>query len=468
MNSDNKNNEFIVSLIETLFIGYKNKNNLDCLGLTNDKKIKVMKNLCLNLNIEYNENHLSQAYINVLKEELQKIMINIELLHSYPNHPQRSKEWYDENEKLSASSISSVLRPELSTYNDLKFEKLGIQLKPFGLSPPIIHGVMFEQVSQILYETRNKVKVIEFGCIPHNKYDHIAASPDGVVWLDDIFNPDVNKNYTMEQISKFGRLLEIKNPYKRVINDMIPYKYQIQINVQQEVCKLYVCDYLETNYNFYDSIESMLDDTYDIQNDNISFSDFSDFSDGNSSEEEDINLFNSTNIKNPNIPWVNLGQNGQEKGLLIKFSNILTKDEFEEYKYVGVMMDINIPYSYDSNQTWKGEKIIEYEEKGMKIEEEYYWNVKVYDVKTVDFDKSTWDNVLKCSKTMWSEIIEERKLSNEDLINLYPSKLEIAQDSVNDGILEVNNSLPILELVKFRSRNIKKKSSNKQLIDYNF
>ena len=68
-------------------------------------------------------------------------------------------------------------------------------MKPFGFNDAIIHGVMFEQVSQVLYETRNKIKISEFGCIPHKDLSYIGASPDGVVIIPELLDFNQNKEY---------------------------------------------------------------------------------------------------------------------------------------------------------------------------------------------------------------------------------------------------------------------------------
>ena len=45
----------------------------------------------------------------------------------------------------------------------------------------IKRGVKYEEVITNIYEFRNKVKVFEYGCIPHPTIGHFGASPDGIV-----------------------------------------------------------------------------------------------------------------------------------------------------------------------------------------------------------------------------------------------------------------------------------------------
>ena len=462
---------------------YKINNNIHNLSyLTDINHILDMQKLSIKL--ENNNDNCKKKinvifknnYINYMTPYFKEINDNVEIMNSHPNHPQRSLEWFEaRNEKISASSIYKVMKPNSFSYNELKMEKLGIQLKPFGTSNPIMHGVMFEEVSQRLYETRNNVKVLEHGCIPHKIYDFIGASPDGVVYLDNILDSNVNCNYTLEQLSLHGRLLEIKNPYSRIINDTIPETYQYQINVQQEVCNLPVCDYLETNYTYYDNIDKFIEDVYDIQNDNISLSDIEE-------EGDNIDLFQNTDIQNKNIPWINIASDGKEKGYMIKFSNGNCKEYNEEYKYKGVLFDITSPYIKEHFEKWREEKVIEYQESGMEIEEEYFWKVKVYDIKTVWYDKKMWDNVLKNTKQIWSEITKERQMTDKELIKKYSDKLEIISnnadadadadtDNVRDADIDNVRNADKLDnsLLLFRKRNLKKKSKPKQqIITYDF
>lgn len=446
--------------------GYKETNNIENTGkLTDYKHVTKLKIIFDNLNSNYsfsniNENEISfkQCFIRLIRGYLEKVNLSVEKMNSYPNYAQRSPEWYAaRNEKLSASSISAVLKPNSSSYNELKFEKIGVQLKPFGFSEAIMHGVMFEQVSQVLYETRNNVTIIEFGCIPHSEYNYIGASPDGVVYLEGVLDPNINKNYTWQQIALHGRLVEIKNPKSRVINNSIPHKYEIQINVQQEVCNLPCCDYLETNYDFYDDIYKFLEDTYDINQDNVTVSDYVDITEN----DDNTDFFeNNTKIENKNIPWVNLSSDGKEKGILIKFSNSNTRSENEEYKYEGVLMNIKNPYDLETYEQFKREKQIEFGEKNMEIEQEYFWKIKIYDVKTVWFDKLTWEEIKRYSKLIWNEIMNERKMTDLQLINKYPNKLEIIDSSQQD--MNDDN----IDTTLYRKRNIKKKEKVRVTYDF--
>jgi putative phage-type endonuclease len=142
---------------------------------------------------------------------------------------QHSNDWFVErNKRITASSISTVIKSNTKsrTYNKLLCEKFNPSaVRKYRGSPATIWGTMFEQVAREIYSQKNKVNVMEYGLIPHMKYDFIGASPDGV--------------------TDIGVLLEIKCPYSRNITNKIPKHYYAQIQHQLEVCDYEKCHYGE-------------------------------------------------------------------------------------------------------------------------------------------------------------------------------------------------------------------------------
>jgi hypothetical protein len=67
----------------------------------------------------------------------------------------------------------------------------------------------------------------------------LAASPDGI--------------NVKETSPLYGRLLEIKNPFSRVITGIPKKAYWIQCQLQMAVCNLDECDFLETRFVEYES-----------------------------------------------------------------------------------------------------------------------------------------------------------------------------------------------------------------------
>ena len=86
--------------------------------------------------------------------------------------------------------------------------------KPSFTESPLTWGQKFEDISVMLYEKMYNTKVIDLGCLPHPKYEYLAASPDGLV-ISEVNN---------------GRLLEIKNVVSREITQIPKMDYWIQMH----------------------------------------------------------------------------------------------------------------------------------------------------------------------------------------------------------------------------------------------
>ena len=175
---------------------------------------------------------------------------HIKYLETIPQPEQRTKEWYIfRNNRLTASDFYSVIdKNDGAKINDLIQAKCGI-LKPFLTNAAILHGVKFEQIATEIYEKRNNLKILEFGCIPHPTISFFGASPDGIVSYE-----SNNKNYV-------GRMLEIKCPKSRKITGIIPDGYYAQIQGQLEVCDLELCDFLECDFQKHSTKEAFFNDS---------------------------------------------------------------------------------------------------------------------------------------------------------------------------------------------------------------
>jgi hypothetical protein len=79
-----------------------------------------------------------------------------------------------------------------------------------------------------------QTKIEDFGCIQHDKYSFLGASPDGI-------NVDRDS-------PRYGRMLEIKNIVNREIDGIPKQEYWVQMQLQMEVCGLDECDFLETKF----------------------------------------------------------------------------------------------------------------------------------------------------------------------------------------------------------------------------
>ena len=175
----------------------------------------------------------------------------ITLLKNKPQPDQRTNEWYEfRYNLLTASSIWKSFKSE-STRNQLIYEKC----KPLDLSKynggvytnsPLHWGQKYEELSVMFYEKQYNTKVEDFGCIPHDDYYFLGASPDGII-VD-------------EESPIYGRMLEIKNIVNRKITGIPKYEYWIQMQIQMEVCDLNECDFLETRFIEYENETEFNDD----------------------------------------------------------------------------------------------------------------------------------------------------------------------------------------------------------------
>ena len=159
--------------------------------------------------------------------------------------PQRSEEWLNQRKNLlTASDLASALNKGKFCTRSALLKKKAEARRPAapvpeeapppvtaGLpafkSPALAWGTMFEpMIARIYSEMNNDIELYEFGLVQHPTLTCFGASPDG--------------------ITELGRMLEIKCPWRRVIEPgVVPEQYMLQIQGQLAVCGLDECDYLE-------------------------------------------------------------------------------------------------------------------------------------------------------------------------------------------------------------------------------
>lgn len=185
-----------------------------------------------------------------IKPKIAQLKKKIDYLQAVPQPDQRTEAWHVfRHECLTASSIWKAFGSE-SSKNQLIYEKC----KPMDLNKyksvsteSAMHwGNKYEPLSILLYEEKYKTKVSDFGCIPHKHIPFVAASPDGI--------------NTCETSLRYGRMLEVKNIVNREINGIPKLEYWIQMQVQMEVCNLNECDFLETRFSEYESVDEFMAD----------------------------------------------------------------------------------------------------------------------------------------------------------------------------------------------------------------
>lgn len=181
-----------------------------------------------------------------------KILIQekINYIRNKPQPEQRTNEWYlFRHNLITASSAWKIFKTQ-SSINQLIVEKCKeLDIAKYDVvntSTPMHHGNKYEDVSIMLYEHMYDTKIEDFGCIQHDKYKFLGASPDGI-------NIDSNSE-------RYGRMLEIKNPTTREITGIPKEDYWIQMQLQMETCNLNECDFLETSFKEYENEEDFYND----------------------------------------------------------------------------------------------------------------------------------------------------------------------------------------------------------------
>ena len=209
------------------------------------------KEFLKNGNTQCNKKNSNQSS-NQLNDQKHKLSMSekIEFLKNIPQPDQRTNEWYVfRHNLLTASSIWKCLHSEASR-NQLIYEKcqtLNVsKFRSSNIETPFHWGQKYEPLSVMWYELKYSTVVEDFGCIQHQKYKFIGASPDGI--------------NTLESSPLYGRMLEIKNIFNREINGIPKKEYWIQMQLQMETCELNECDFLETHFKEYETYEEFCKD----------------------------------------------------------------------------------------------------------------------------------------------------------------------------------------------------------------
>lgn len=179
----------------------------------------------------------------------QQIAQQIVYLESKPQPTQRTEEWYVFRHNLITASNAYKAFESQSAKNQLIYEKC----KPIvygkqhvSVTSPLHWGQKYEPISVLYYEHTYKTTIKDFGCIQHDKYPFLGASPDGI-------NVDPTTSY-------YGRMLEIKNPVSREITGIPKKEYWVQMQLQMETCNLDECDFLETKFVEYENEDAFQED----------------------------------------------------------------------------------------------------------------------------------------------------------------------------------------------------------------
>ena len=185
-------------------------------------------------------------------DAIRKMTEKIKTLQNKPQPDQRTPEWYSRRNNLITASAASKAFGTQASVNQLIYEKCKKHTVGGGtedgsgggplqgsVNSPLHWGQRYEPLTVMVYEYRNNTRLGEFGCIQHDNYPFIGASPDGI-------NVDPASRI-------YGRMVEIKNIFNREITGRPKEEYWIQTQIQMEVCDLDECDFVETRFKEYDS-----------------------------------------------------------------------------------------------------------------------------------------------------------------------------------------------------------------------
>ena len=188
----------------------------------------------------------------------------IEGLLAIPVVEQRTPEWLEMRQNmLSASNIYRAFKSPATITSLIRDKSTPLaNLQTYnprgGLNNPMGWGTVFERVSVAIYEYVYCTKVGAFGCIRHPQRHFIGASPDGI---------------NISEGERYGRMLEIKNIYNREITGIPAEEYWVQMQVQMEVCDLPMCDFLETRFCLFETVEDFVRSDCDFRGALIEYND---------------------------------------------------------------------------------------------------------------------------------------------------------------------------------------------------
>ena len=332
------------------------------------------------LNINVIENLELEMDKNAKK---QHILDKIEHIRMKPQPNQRTEEWYKFRHELITASNAYKAFESQSTVNQLIYEKCqplkchandsvvatstdgnikSISIPSMvNINTPFHWGQKYEPVSVMIYEYLYNTKVADFGCIKHDNYYFLGASPDGI-------NIDAGSD-------RFGRMLEIKNIVNREINGIPKKEYWIQMQLQMEVCDLDECDFLETKFIEYDCANTFFKDL------------------------ENNTLSNSATTTETETETKSL----HKSGVIIYFHNVSEGKPYYVYK----PFDIT---TKDEILEWEENKIELYQssEHNMTYIKSIYWKLEKLSCVLVLRNKIWFNNNIQTLQNVWNIIEKER------------------------------------------------------------
>ena len=246
----------------------------------------------------------------------------------------------------------------------------------------------------MIYEDIFNTKIESVGCIPHDTYPFIGASPDGI-------NIDPSSKL-------YGRLLEIKNVKSRKIDGIVSKPYWVQTQIQMEVCNLNECDFLETKFIEYDNYNAYINENFDKIPEPNNFDEIVE-------DDSTTNSTKSSVISECKYNYI---------GVILYFYKL---DEPPCYVY----QPLHLKTLYDI-QTWEEQKKIEYESTGYQWITNYYWKLSVFNCVLI-LRNQFWFNSSVTDITKFWNIIQEERITGYE--HRAPNSKKKVNSILNDVIL---------------------------------
>ena len=265
-------------------------------------------------------------------------------------------------------------------------------------------GQKYEPLSVIIYEHLYNTEIEDFGCIQHETYSFLGASPDGI---------NVDKKST-----RYGRMLEIKNIVNREINGIPKKEYWVQMQLQMEVCNLDECDFLETKFTEYtDNTTYLLDTSNELY------------------EDEDGFEFQNTCVSKDN----------QMKGIIIYFH---TKEGKPFYLYKP--LDIIHPKEIEE---WQEKSIDKYQNSEYKyiFIKIIYWKLNILSCVLVCRNQQWFKDNIPLLQDIWTTIEKERISGYEHRAPNRKQKKTLIENTTNTSsgcLLQFNKETGKINVIK--------------------
>lgn len=319
---------------------------------------------------------VGSSIASVNPDDVNEMTKKIQTLREKPQPDQRTPEWYARRNNLITASAASKAFGSQASVNQLVYEKCKNYSAATGsgsgntgplqgsVNSPLHWGQRYEPLTVMVYERRNNTQLGEFGCIQHDTYSFIGASPDGI-------NIDPASPI-------YGRMVEIKNIFNREISGCPKEEYWVQTQIQMEVCDLDECDFVETRFKEYDSEADYLADTL------------------------------------PHDDRPGYSSNGNEKGIILWFQTApaLTQEgcvsppiQLYEYAPIGAT-----PTEYEQ---WESEVFAKHESRGNIWVRTIHWYLDEYSCVLVRRNRLWFSEAVKVLERVWEMIVEERQAGYE-------------------------------------------------------